>query len=473
MYRDEGRRCLILFLDNGANHLLYERVARALAEDSVPAGVLYFSVKKYSAADVDPARKFYIDLRPPRRDAELAEGSRVIEQLERTQAEFTLARTIAIDRAFRFSPQVGERTLTAFAARFRSLLLENRVTLVLGELTWGLELVAHYVAADLGITYANPLTVSAFPSPRVAFFDTHNSLKHMARIAQARPDVEVPLDDLVRARRSSDINQVTGVHLRRSFSPSALARAWDYVANGVTSDYRYGLGHKVRFTLPKVWNKWLLEGPLRSMFATSIPSGVRTVLLPLHVQPEATPDTVAHEYSNQLEVARLISIGLPHDAMLLVKEHPNDVGCRSPRTLRRFGALPRTMIVAPNWPMRDLLATVDMVVSVAGTVLMEAALEGVPAFALSDVYFSGLSGITRIRDPLSLVAAVKRTLRGPRELRANEELSTEDSDLLRLIYRGSFEGVVHHPRMVPLILSDINVRRVTEACEFFWKLEAT
>ena len=193
------------------------------------------------------------------------------------------------------------------------------------------------------------------------------------------------------------------MHLRRSLSPSTLVRAWDYLANGVTADYRYSLGHRFRFTLPKMWNKWLLEGPLRSTFARSIPPGVTTVLLPLHVQPEATPDTVAHEYSNQLEVARLVSIGLPHNALLLVKEHPNDVGCRSPGTLRRFAALPQTVLIAPDWPMKDLLTMVDLVVSVAGTVLMEAALEGVPAVALSDVYFSSLSGITRIRDPRSLV----------------------------------------------------------------------
>ena len=133
---------MILFLDNGANHLLYERVARRLAKESTPAGVLYFSPRKHKAADVHPARKMFIDLRPPRSEGGLAEGAGAIERVEASQPGFTLAGSVAIDRVFRFVPKAGQRTLTAFAAKFRRLLLENGVSLVLGELTWGLELVA-------------------------------------------------------------------------------------------------------------------------------------------------------------------------------------------------------------------------------------------------------------------------------------------------------------------------------------------
>ena len=59
----------------------------------------------------------------------------------------------------------------------------------------------------------------------------------------------------------------------------------------------------------------------------------------------------------------------------------------------------------------------------------------------------------------------------PQQPRTGQVLSIEDRELLRVIYRGSFEGVVHHPRLVPLILSDANVRKVTEACRFFSELK--
>ena len=155
------------------------------------------------------------------------------------------------------------------------------------------------------------------------------------------------------------------------------------------------------------------------------------------------------------------------NTVLVVKEHPNDLGCRGPRVLRQYASLPRTILIRPDVLMGQLLDRVDVVVSVAGTVLMEAALKGVPAIALSDVYFTGLSGITRALSPYDLIGAIRRSLSESGTRAHDGSLEMEDRALLEEMYRGSFEGFIHHPRIVPAVMSPANLEKIREACAFF------
>jgi hypothetical protein len=123
------------------------------------------------------------------------------------------------------------------------------------------------------------------------------------------------------------------------------------------------------FQLPK---RWFLEEPPAGPF----------VFFGLHLQPESSIDVLAHFYSDQLRVVELISRSIPPTHKLLVKLHKSDVGQYSPGQLARFTQMPGVQLVSPFAETRRFIQNADLIVSIQGTIGLEAALLGKPVIML-------------------------------------------------------------------------------------------
>lgn len=455
---------MILFIDNGANHILYEKLILKLLERRISAGILYFSRYKYDNSPLPSEYRFIIDIRNKLDDTDIIEAKRRVSLMENAGPDFRFSECIAVDRILSKSEyDKSSQFLLNFTFHFVRLLESKPITCILGEISWGLELLAYNLATSHGIRYANPLNIYAFNKPRLTFFDHRNSIRYIKQISEANSYPEREFESALSGREKNDINKGLGTQLRKSGFKKSIERLKHFVANLRSEDYRYRLSFK-KARIYFAGNKRLLNIFGRFIWTSDIPSDSKLVLFPLHVQPEATPDIVAHQFSNQLELARQIASSLPLGTKLLIKEHPNAVGCRSMIALSKFGQLPNTVLISPTYDMQQLMSKTSVVVSIAGTAAMEAALIGIPAIVMSDIYFSDFHGITRVHGYNELRTVLHKALfNGPcAEYKSRNRLNYQ------MLYNGSYDCFIHHPLIINSVLEEDNLLSLATSIESFY-----
>lgn len=120
------------------------------------------------------------------------------------------------------------------------------------------------------------------------------------------------------------------------------------------------------------------------------------VYLSLHLEPEATIFMYSPRWRDQLEVCRLVSEALPVGYTLLVKENPKMVGRRPIEAYEALKRYANVRLVSTRVLSTDLIQRSLAVVSLAGSVTLEARLLGKPAFCFGQPPFyrmaNGLGG---------------------------------------------------------------------------------
>lgn len=112
-----------------------------------------------------------------------------------------------------------------------------------------------------------------------------------------------------------------------------------------------------------------------------------------HVEPEITVEGMAFEYQDQESTLRNILACLPADMRLVVKEHAPMVGYRSLEAYSELAHMPGLIFADSNEDSHQLITHASVVVTLTGTVALEAILYGVPAIVLGSIYFDGFNGI--------------------------------------------------------------------------------
>ncbi len=128
------------------------------------------------------------------------------------------------------------------------------------------------------------------------------------------------------------------------------------------------------------------------------------VLFPLQVQPEMVVDVCNPEFRDQLRTVSVIRRLLSPAFDLVVKEHHSQLGCRGPGFYRAVRKIPDVRVMSPKADGRVLARNAAAVVSVSGTMLLEAAMVGVPAIALSPIFFGVHEGVHIVRNVDELAA---------------------------------------------------------------------
>lgn len=158
-----------------------------------------------------------------------------------------------------------------------------------------------------------------------------------------------------------------------------------------------------RRNLMRLPRKWMLTAPPAEPF----------VFFGLHMQPEATPDVYAPFFSNQLDVVEKIARALPPTHLFLVKLHISDADNYSPAQLRRFLQLPRVRLVLPSVSSRDFISQCAGVVTICGTMGLEAALLGKPAVLFGKMPYDVFPNVARVTDLYELPALLRAQLSAP------------------------------------------------------------
>lgn len=113
----------------------------------------------------------------------------------------------------------------------------------------------------------------------------------------------------------------------------------------------------------------------------------------LHVQPEITVEEMAFEYQDQVNTLRNILAYLPADMSLVVKEHTPMLGHRPQEVYRRLLHMPGIIIADSHEDSHELIVKASVVITLTGTVALEAMLYGIPAIVLGSIFFDCYKGI--------------------------------------------------------------------------------
>ncbi|MFT6753588.1 MAG: hypothetical protein ACJA2O_003783 [Candidatus Azotimanducaceae bacterium] len=154
----------------------------------------------------------------------------------------------------------------------------------------------------------------------------------------------------------------------------------------------------------------------------------------LHVQPEITVEGMAFDYQDQVNTLRTILACLPADMELVVKEHTPMLGFRPLAMYKSLVSMPGLIVAQTHEDSHTLITHAVTVITLTGTVALEAILYGVPAIVLGSIYFDGFNGVYK---PGSL-NALRELLLHPDELSG----ATRDDALRALgsLYRASNPG---------------------------------
>jgi len=144
----------------------------------------------------------------------------------------------------------------------------------------------------------------------------------------------------------------------------------------------------------------------------------------LHVQPEMTVEGMAFDYQDQVDTIRNILAALPADMNLIVKEHTPMLGYRPIEVYDQLAHMPGLIIADTHEDSHQLITHASVVVTLTGTVALEALLYGIPAIVLGSIYFDGFNGIYK-----------PKSLGDLKELMANPEKlpGATDEDALRAL----------------------------------------
>lgn len=122
------------------------------------------------------------------------------------------------------------------------------------------------------------------------------------------------------------------------------------------------------------------------------------VLFARHYQPERTSVPAGGAFGNVLTALTTTRSYVPSEIPILARIHPTQVHSLSGLAFeslhwRSFTKmLPNVEFTGPQVPMKRLVSRAQLVVTVTGTVALEAAMLGVPVLALGVAWYAGLPG---------------------------------------------------------------------------------
>jgi hypothetical protein len=124
------------------------------------------------------------------------------------------------------------------------------------------------------------------------------------------------------------------------------------------------------------------------------------VYFPLHLEPERILSIGAPYYQNQLEVIKHVARSIPIDFKLYVKDHPAiaNYGYRSVDYYKQITDLPNVELISLSVSNEKIIKNSKLVITIAGTSGLEAAFFGRPVITLSDVVYSVLPNVIRLRN---------------------------------------------------------------------------
>ncbi len=185
-------------------------------------------------------------------------------------------------------------------------------------------------------------------------------------------------------------------------------RRWCFTPHGFQRDF---LKTSLINNLPAVRDGiWAIRRFLNQRFCNvtsleQLPN--KFIYYPLQFTPEASINTPAPYFTDQLRAIDAICFAMPSDCQLVVKEHPSCIRMRSSRFVRQLMRKAGVIVAHYNMPSTEIQKRAGLTMSVTGTSTFEAMLQGGQAITLGPNLVSVfLGGIPHLEDLPARVSQV-------------------------------------------------------------------
>lgn len=432
-------RDTVIFFDIAYSYELVEKLAHNL-ETNHSIGSKFLSLSSYKT---DYLRKqgvdsLYLDVTRSSK-SQRKKGRDLIHHLEKLYPDYRLSLSLKRDRFLRWLPRTqGRNLLYAAAYHINNILSESKISLIIGEISTAIEYLFYFSSKSKNIPYRHLLNLPS-QTPLITLFDHEHSAG------------SVPINLEKNQQYDDGINYETMCH-RVKTKPS-------YLMNFISkfklvyspNDYRTSLYYKSRYLVKPFY--FLFYYLLEKLSATDIDANSKTVFFPLHVQPESTPDFVSIFYSDQFDLIQNLSQAAPDTINIYVKEHPNMLSMRNPFKMIRMIANHNVRLLRRDMPSKHILQKVDSVVTVAGTIAIQAAAFGKPTMVFSNIYYNELKNVIDGRKYVSLSQGLASLMKA-----APPPMSTHETETWLRNY--GMPGFIHDPRIVPEVVNDKNIQNI-------------
>lgn len=306
----------------------------------------------------------------------------------------TAAHIVRMCRGLRYRNASYALAYLAVTARAADAFLERHaVSAVLGEATWGFEIVTWLVAQRRGIAYMTP-AVTRLPGDRHCLVDAvYGTLfTPFAPNEGHRAEARAYYSDWTSRPRPAPGFTLGGPGIA-GFEYAWFAEMRQIATNAADEEGDETLWPITRRMADRARRLRSARQARAYLASQPPPPDDPYVLYCLQHQPEAAVDILGGFNSDQRHLIEMIVRMLPATHRLHIREHRAAMGDRPLQWYREVARLPGVVFVDPYadiWPqMTGSAATL----SVSGTVLLEAAMLGVPALGLAPVLYSDLLAV--------------------------------------------------------------------------------
>jgi hypothetical protein len=123
------------------------------------------------------------------------------------------------------------------------------------------------------------------------------------------------------------------------------------------------------------------------------------ILVPLHMQPEASTASQAPRWIDQERAIEQMAINAPQGIRIVVKENPQSYGWRGERYFGALAKFENVQICHPLVPTRDLIQRAEALVTITGSVGVEAILQGTRVAVLGRPSYIDFPGVRQLDAP--------------------------------------------------------------------------
>ena len=197
-------------------------------------------------------------------------------------------------------------------------------------------------------------------------------------------------------------------------------------------------------------------GKVTRLFSDPV-EGEKFVYFPLQAQPERTTLILAPFYLDQVALLSNIAKSLPIGYRLYVKDHPIFLGRRPLAEYRRIRDVFNVRLIRTEHPSQDLVRRSEAVVTISNTVGIEAILFEKPLLVLGNTFYNSYRNLTAVDNQKDLP---QKTLQTLADFRPDRE---ELLKWITAVLQGSHEGTRRHPLLVPEVMSERNLDKVSAA----------
>ena len=320
-------------------------------------------------------------------------------------------------------------------------LKQMKFDVVIGEVTSVYERAVEFYCRNNNIVFLAPMT-SRIPPDRFFFLD--GSFMFPLPIVAVPYDKNLLSDAVAKAQSNAgknDLAMIPDRNIRLRNTLRTLSGWWKGERLHTPSPLRKISLH---------WERVRARYQLASMPLASIEEiDKSSVIYCMHVQPESTLDNYSPDFWDQAKVVHVIAEACKIEKRpFFVRPHPrfkHEISLHMPE-IQTSGV----KILSPQVSMQEVLRCRPTIVTVSGTVLLEAAAAGAPTIALDQSYLSSFPGVLHVS-----LANFGKVLSG--EIVAMHATAESQREWFESVNRFSHQGLISPPEWSREALSRQNL----------------